>query len=210
MFLWGTSGSGKTLMLAEALKMKISQLKRQGKKDIGVIVSIMFGFEPLLKDLQEKYLPDIDRESFVMIDDFAKKNNVEYDPEHPQSSIKNILSSLSAQHSESSTHTILLVDEVGPMSKEESEQNDGKADWSSLTSRESVDFLFALSTFGGNSKALLNVIPPTDSSVVYQRLTTPHRNCKEIATLLKFYVQHQGQAQASTYRLTIYCYTNIV
>ena len=31
-FLWGTSGSGKTLLLAEALKMKMSQLKREGKQ----------------------------------------------------------------------------------------------------------------------------------------------------------------------------------
>merc|ERR1719367_1773213 len=39
LFLWGSSGTGKSLMLAEALKMKISQLKREGKQDVRVIVT---------------------------------------------------------------------------------------------------------------------------------------------------------------------------
>merc|ERR1719367_2667016 len=67
-FLWGTSGSGKTLMLAEALKMKISQLRREGKQDVRVIVATMNGGDPLMKDLQEKYLPDIATESFIAIE----------------------------------------------------------------------------------------------------------------------------------------------
>ena len=40
-FLWGSSGTGKTLMLCEALKIKISQLRRRGKKDVRVFVTTM-------------------------------------------------------------------------------------------------------------------------------------------------------------------------
>merc|ERR1719367_2648164 len=123
-FLWGTSGSGKTLMLAEALKMKISKLRREGKQDVRVIVAAMFGRDALMKDIQEKYLPDIAKESFMNLAELAKKLNVKYDNEHPQSLMKDIFA---AEDSQSSSHTIILVDEVAPMSKEEQENNTGKA-----------------------------------------------------------------------------------
>ena len=71
-----------------------------------------------------------------------------------------------------------------------------KADWSFLKSRENVDFIVTLSTFAA-AKALVEVVHPSDSNVVSQRLTTPHRNCAEIAALLKFYVHHLGRAYLS-------------
>ena len=49
-----------------------------------------------------------------------------------------------------------------------------KADWSFLKSRENVDFIVTLSTFAA-AKALVEVVHPSDSNVVSQRLTTPHR-----------------------------------
>merc|ERR1719367_119379 len=128
-------------MLAEALKMKISQLRREGKPDVRVIVTHMRGAEPLMKDIREKYLPEIARESFITLKELTRKLNVKYDPEHPQSLMKDIFT---VQDSQSSSHTIILVDEVRPMSKEEQEKKTSNADWSSLTSRECVDFIVAL------------------------------------------------------------------
>ena len=46
-FLWGSSGTGKTLMLCEALKIKISQLRRSGKKDVRVFVTTMGAYKKL-------------------------------------------------------------------------------------------------------------------------------------------------------------------
>merc|ERR1719367_1227054 len=69
LFLWGSSGTGKSLMLVEALKMKISQLKKDGKQDIRVIVAAQNGKDPLMKELAKKYLPDIDRKSFFKLED---------------------------------------------------------------------------------------------------------------------------------------------
>ena len=63
------------------------------------------------------------------------------------------------------------------------------ADWSSLTSREGVDFLLALST-KANNRHFFTVVPPEDSRVLWQRLTTAHRNCIEIGAFLQFFVQH--------------------
>ena len=120
-FLWGSSGTGKTLMLCEALKIKISQLRRRGKKDVRVFVATMNGTEPLLKDIEEKYLSDINVEGIMSLYDLSKKLNVQRDPAHPPSWLENILSHLSADQS-SSSHTILVVDEVMPMTKEEEDK----------------------------------------------------------------------------------------
>ena len=68
---------------------------------------------------------------------------------------------------------------------------DKLANWSSFTSREGVDFMVALSTWT-SSQVFFKVFPPTDREVMCQRLTTPHRNCQEISSFLKFYVQHLG------------------
>ena len=144
-FLWGTSGSGKTLLLAEALKMKISQLKREGKQ-VRVIISAMTNTEFLMKDLEAKYLPDLagdDNARFISLPDLARELKCEHDTAHPQLYIEKILSSLSSQHSPSSPHTILLVDEVNPMSKDEKEKDSCTADWSKLTNRDGVDCLIS-------------------------------------------------------------------
>ena len=75
-------------MLVEALKMKISQFRRQDKQDVRVIVTTMIGEDTRLKDLQEKYLPDIPRESFMMLDKLASELNVKYDENRPQVTIR--------------------------------------------------------------------------------------------------------------------------
>ena len=116
-FLWGTSGSGKTLLAAECLKMKVSQLQRQGKQDITVLVSSMHSpCSGLLKDL-EKILPDIksDKKSFMGLDDLAESLGVSFNLHNPQRTLENILSGISAKNKLSSSHTILLVDEVPPV-----------------------------------------------------------------------------------------------
>ena len=117
-FLWGTSGSGKTLLAAECLKMKVSQLWRQGKQNITVLVSSMHSpCSGLLKDLEKKYLPDIksDKKSFMGLDDLAETLGVSFNLHNPQRTLENILSGISAKNKLSSSHTILLVDEVAPV-----------------------------------------------------------------------------------------------
>ena len=116
----------------------------------------------------------------------------------PQSVIENILLSLCAAHQSSpSLQTILVVDEVFAMSKEESTKVPGVADWSSLASKGGVDFIVALTSWA-SSKTFYQVVPPTNVGVVSQRLSTPHRNCAGIASFLKFYVHHLGNTYLST------------
>ena len=120
-----------------------------------------------------------------------------HDTTHPQLYIEKILSSLSAQHSPSSPHTILLVDEVNPMSKEEKAKDSCIADWSKLTSRDGVDCLISLQTYT-NSKSPFEVVPPENEHIVGQRLQTPHRNCAGIAAFLKYTIEHTGVTYLST------------
>ena len=143
-----------------------------------------------MKDLKEKYLPDLlPADSFKKMDKLTSDLNVKDNIDDPQSFVKNILTRLSAKSTSSSAHTILVVDEVRPMSKKE--ESSGNANWSSLKRQKGVDFIIALCTFSAG-KGIVNVIPPRDKSVLCQRLTTPHRNSSEIATLLKFTAQHFG------------------
>ena len=71
--LWGSSGTGKTLLLAQALLMKISHYKRQ-KIDIKVFVSSYSNEsveEPLMKDFKQKYLTNIAHQDYVEFIDFS-------------------------------------------------------------------------------------------------------------------------------------------
>ena len=59
-FLWGSSGTGKTIMLAEAMKMKISQYMKKGLKLKIFVTSYMATPESqLIHVLKDKYLSHI-------------------------------------------------------------------------------------------------------------------------------------------------------
>ena len=82
-FLWGSSGTGKTLLLAQVLGMKISHYFRKSIK-LKVFVSSYFSENEknqLLMDLKEKYLShliDEDFVTFVPLDDLCKGKITEY------------------------------------------------------------------------------------------------------------------------------------
>ena len=53
--LWGSSGTGKTILLTEALTMKINHYKKEGVT-MKIIVSSWGSASQLMKDLKDKYL----------------------------------------------------------------------------------------------------------------------------------------------------------
>ena len=194
LLLWGTSGSGKTLLAAEALKMMISQLKRKGEQEIQVIVTSMMGQDPLMQDLKHRYLPGIQKDCFLKMNELTQRLGVVVGLDEPKSMIKNIMDQLSTQMSQSPSHTILLIDEVYPVSKEEqSKDEELMADWTSLKTKEGVHFILSFSTFS-TTNTFFNVTLPTDKEILCQKLTVPHRNCAEIAKLFQFQIQHLGRA----------------
>ena len=174
--------------------MMISQLKRKGEQEIQVIVTSMMGQDPLMQDLKHRYLPGIQKDCFLKMNELTQRLGVLVGLDDPKSLIKNIMDQLSTQNSQSPSHTILLIDEVYPVSKEEqSKDEEFMADWSSLKTKEGVHFILSFSTFSSTS-AFFNVTSPTDKEILCQKLTVPHRNCAEIAKLFQFQIQHLGRA----------------
>ena len=141
-FLWGSSGSGKTLMLAEALKMKTSQLTRKGCP-FQVIVTTMMGDILLLEDLKQKYLKDLSEVvdiRFSSTDDLSKEFDLKRNAINETRGWMEELFSLLANR-QNGMRTIILIDEILPVRRSEPETVDNVADWSSLKSRPNVDFL---------------------------------------------------------------------
>ena len=53
--LYGSSGTGKTLLLVECVKMKVSQYERNGKPLKIIISTYISDTKQLIQDLKEKY-----------------------------------------------------------------------------------------------------------------------------------------------------------
>ena len=77
--LWGSSGTGKTILLTQALGMKFSHFKKQNIP-MRIIVS-SFGDdlikpEKLMEDMENKYLPQLklEKAQFIMCEDLCKGN----------------------------------------------------------------------------------------------------------------------------------------
>jgi hypothetical protein len=134
-FLWGSSGSGKTLLLIEALLMKISQYRREGRhlEVIATSYQAVRSDDALMKDFREKYLSslaDQDNVRIVPCRVLCQEQDVEYDWDQPQSTLASLLPHLAA----SPPLTLLLVDETQP----------GGGDWAAFQPCDNLDFMIAL------------------------------------------------------------------
>ena len=73
-FLWGNSGTGKTVMLAELISMRISYYKRCMKVDkdfkLNVIVTAESAGSQLLEDLKTRYLSHLKKEANINVSFF--------------------------------------------------------------------------------------------------------------------------------------------
>ena len=78
--LWGSSGTGKTILLTQALGMKFSHFKKQNIPMRIIVSSFGAGsfIQPktLMKDMENKYLPQLklEKTQFIMCEDLCKGN----------------------------------------------------------------------------------------------------------------------------------------
>ena len=162
MFLTGSAGTGKTLMLSEALKIKLSKLKSRGT-DVKIFVTTYDGTETKLLDkYREHYLVNIKNINFIG-DLNIKKYNTK-----PQSTMNNVVRSLSDKYTDSSV--ILLCDEV---------RCDESADWSNLKTCHNVIWLLAINP-SRRTNDHMNIVYPTSDDVLSQQLQVKYRNCHQI------------------------------
>ena len=187
-FLWGSIGAGKTLLLVEALLMKMSQYKREGRQ-VNIIVTA-FGStsdSALVEDFRNKYLSSLTKQDnvrIVSISTLCREQNVDHDWRQPQS----VLTSLLPRLASSPTLTLLLVDETEACG----------GDWSSFEPCDNVDLMMALQPWSDVKGTVYQVTPPADKHLVLScQLLTPHRNCHQIRQLHLFLLHHYGSAYLS-------------
>ena len=193
-FLWGSSGTGKTLLLTQLLGVKRSWYKRMGKQLHTIVCSYMSedNSSMLMQDFQNKYLPGLKDDSsvdFLGLKELCEKMNVNgsLGMDRPQEIIFNLSNNLSARCKQHfPNHQILLV-----MDEILSGSNDGKtSDWSNLTTNLlNVDFIFALNPLGFEHLNF-QVNPPIDENTLSYRLMCKHRNCYPIANFITYTNTH--------------------
>ena len=176
--MWGSAGTGKTLILMEALKIKLSKLLRRGRRVRILATTYDNGDTELQKKYVEKYLVNIKDVEVTDLENLSEDLKIGYDWENPRKTVNRVIRSLS-DSSDQDVTTLLLIDEVEP-----SGSNQSTPDWRDLAVRENVVWLLGLSpsTWGGFST---EVLPPENSSVLTRHLVHKHRNCPQIRNVVK-------------------------
>ena len=193
----GSSGTGKTLLSSEAVKIKISQLESQDKP-VRVIVTQYAGSDEedqLLDNFREHYFTNIDV-TILPIDKLCEDLGVKPDPDYPKSVITEIIKSLSS----SDQLTILLVDEINACDR------DGQvsADWSDLPTAPNVVWILSVNPQGGSDE-MVNFRPPSGPGILSTKLVHGHRNCYQIRSvgILPFYISYKlHYRRLSTYMMS--------
>ena len=178
--MWGSAGTGKTLILMEALKIKLSKLLSQGRK-VRTLATTFDGHwtNELVKNFRTKYLANLRNIEVMSLQHLCRELNTEYNVMTPRDTINRVITSLSDKYRDTDIVTILLVDEVDPCEREQT-----TPDWRDLEVRENVIWLLGLSP-RALSATSTEVLPPVNSSVLTRHLITKHRNCPQIRNLIK-------------------------
>ena len=173
MFLWGFSGSGKTGIAMETVKIKVSHCKEK-KKSVRVIVTVFtWAAHQLLTNMKE-YLQNID----VQIQTLAQLCNdldLEFDLCQPKETVNAVIRSLSSEKTDQLT--IFVCDEVPPC------RYDGQIspDWTDLATADNVEWILSMSPIGGDE--IIKIKPPSDPSILDRKLLHSHRNSYPIRSI---------------------------
>ena len=154
-------------MLSEALKIKSSKLKHRGA-DVKIFVTTFSSYTELLDKYIQQYLVNMEDIKFTDMKQLCDDLNIKYDSRDPQSTMNNVVRSLSDKYTDS--QVILLCDEV---------ECHKSSDWSNMETCHNVIWLIAInpsSLYGGNMK----IVSPTSDDVLSQQLQVKYRNCHQI------------------------------
>ena len=187
LFVWGSSGTGKTLILTEALKIKLSKLLRMGKRVKIMATTFANETELLILKYVEKYLVNMKDVEVMDLEKLCDDLNIEYDIWRPRETVNRVIRSLS-DSSDQNVTTLLLIDEVMPSTGSGSGAGIlslGTPDWRDLAVRENVVWLLGLSPNTPNDASSTEVLPPENSSVLTRHLVHKHRNCPQIRNVVK-------------------------
>ena len=183
LFLWGSSGTGKTLLSLETLKIKISHFRSQNKT-VRVIVTTFWSEPVLLENIRQKYLVNISDVQILPLGQLCQELNIQFDRDNPRESLNKVISSLSS----AKTHdiTIFLCDEIPPCDS----NGQTTPDWRDVITPENVQWILSFNPHGFSETN--NLTPPSHSSVVERKLIHGHRNAYLIrsAGISSFHIFH--------------------
>ena len=188
--MYGSAGTGKTLILFEGLKIKVSKLRSQGRRVR--ILATTFDDDrttELLNNFTNKYLVNMKNIEVMGLEKLCSELNIKYDFNTPRDTINRVITSLSVKYPDDVT--ILLVDEVDPCGSEQT-----RPDWRHLKVRENVIWLLGLAPRTLESSSpfcqlnpslatlMFEVLPPImNNPVLTRHLIIKHRNCPQIRYL---------------------------
>ena len=183
--LEGSSGTGKTLLGSEAVKIKISQFDSQDKPVRVIVTKYLGGNEgdPLLNNFSEHYFANVDVTILPMAK-LAKDLGLNLDFDYSKDAMTKIIKSLS-----SSDHlTILLVDELWACHR----RGQVSADWSDLPTAPNVVWILCVNPQGWSDE-MPNFRPPSGPRILSTKLVHGHRNCYQIRSvgILSFYISYE-------------------
>lgn len=177
-FLWGFSGSGKTAISMETVKIKVSHCKEKNKP-VRVIVTKYWVYEErddlqLLTNMRE-YLKNIEVE-ILSLYQLCEDLNCKWDITQPKDTINAVIRSLSSDKTDQLT--IFVCDEVSPC------QSEGQTtpDWTDLATADNVEWILSMRP-SGKSKEAINMKPPSDPSILDRKLLHGHRNSYPIRSV---------------------------
>ena len=201
-FLWGPPGSGKTLLAAEVVKMKISHYYRQMKLEltefnqkVKVIITAYASVPlPLLFiDLQDETFLELRKQfnfSFFLLSELCEEMEVPWLPYEPQKCIENLL-----EHRLSKLHFekfILFIDEVNP---------GYPADWSDFNPNyENVDCILSMRyEYSQNNVnhvgTTFQIKPPSNQELTLSHeLLKRYRCSKEVQLISLWHEKHSSDA----------------
>ena len=176
LFVYGSAGTGKTLILCEALKIKLSKLRSQGRRVRILATSFHDSEIELLNNFTHK-LVSLKNIEVMGLGELCSELNIKYDWKTPRDTINRVITSLSEKYP--LDVTLLLVDEVYPC-----EFGQRTPDWRDLEVRENVIWLLGLSP-RADFAVFTEVLPPVNKSVLTRHLVFKHRNCPQIRNFIK-------------------------
>ena len=146
----------------------LAKLKKRGT-DVKIFVTTFSQYNTELIDIyREHYLVNIENINLSDIEQLCRDLNINYDYHEPQSTMNNVVRSLSDKYTNSLV--ILLCDEVVCYDS---------PDWSNMKTCHNVIWLLAInpsSYYGEN----MNIVYPTSDDVLSQQLQVKYRNCHQI------------------------------
>ena len=188
MFLYGSSGTGKTLLSSEAVKIKLSQFKQENKPVRVIVTSYYYRDEKiLLENFRTQYFPNMKDIRVLPLEELCKELRSKYYYCHPKENINNTVMKLSE---DKEVTTIFMCDEIYPCDS----SGQTTPDWSNIRVEDNIVWVLSVRPASSSYEMSSMKPPPQSSKILTIKLVHGHRNCKEIrlGIIASFFISFQS------------------